>query len=257
MIRNNMIAMTISAVAVMVTAGQAFATATSFVDPASWSVGDTNTTYNNWDSWSALAGNLPFDSAATPTITAESTLAAIDTDPFVPGGPIVSGGANFYSFSQDYGFAADIYNHGGSSGSGGLPAGSGTHVIVQTSSTLNDSTGVYSDTLELVDLLGNAINGGGYPSVLRHDTIFEGEIISPMGPVTQREEIWEFFLPGYVDDFRVQADVIMHASFDQLRVDTAIGQSPFATTAVPEPASLALLAAGGGMILTRRKRSRA
>lgn len=251
MTRNNMIAMTIAAVAVMGAAGQAFATATSFLAPGSWSVGDANTTYQEWDTFGGTAPFAP--DAGLNVIPAITTSPSVSVVP--PG--FVAGSGNFYAFSGDYGFTADIYNHGGSSGSGGLPAGSGTHVIVQTSSTLNGTTGVYSDTLQLVDLLGTAITGGDNASALRHDVIFEGIVNSSFGPVTQREEIWEFFLPGYVDDFRVQADVIAHSSFDQLRVDTAIGQTAFATTVIPEPASLALLAAGGVMTLARRKRAHA
>ncbi len=251
MTRNNMIALTFATIAIVGSTNQAFATATSFLAPGSWSVGDANTTYQEWDTFD---GTTPFAPDAglnvNPAITTSPSVSVVP-----PG--FVAGSGNFYAFSGDYGFTADIYNHGGSSGSGGLPAGSGTHVIVQTSSTLNGSTGVYSDTLELVDLLGNPITGGDNTSALRHDVIFDGVISSPIGDVTQREEIWEFFLPGYVDDFRVQADVIAHSSFDQLRVDTAIGQSAFATTVIPEPASLALLAAGGVMTLARRTRGRA
>jgi len=248
MTRNNMIAMTIAAVALAGAANQAFAAATSFLTPGSWGVGDANTTYQEWDTFGDSAPFAPDAGlSVNPAITTSPSVSVVS-----PG--FVAGSGNFYSFSADYGFTADIYNHGGPSGSGGLPAGSGTHVIVQTSSTLNGDDGVYSDTLELVDLLGNAIIGGANASALRHDVIFDGTVGSPLGPVTQREEIWEFFLPGYVDDFRVQADVIVHSSFDQLRVDTAIGQTAFDTTAVPEPASLALLAAGGVMTLARRKR---
>lgn len=248
---SNMIAMMIASVALLGTADQIFATATSFVTPGSWAVGDTNTTYQEWDTF---GGSAPFSPDAGlnvhPTITTSSNASVV-----LPG--IVASSGNFYSFGADYGFTADIYNHGGSSGSGGLPAGLGTHVIVQTSSTLNGATGVYSETLELVDLLGNGIAGGDNTSALRHDVIFEGIVNSSFGPVTQREDIWEFFLPGNVDDFRVQADVVVHSSFDQLRVDTAIGQTAFATTVIPEPASLALLAASGAMTLARGKRGRA
>lgn len=245
MTRNNMIAMTIAAVALAGAANQAFAAATSFVDPGSWGVGDANTTYQEWDTF---GGSAPFAPDAglsvNPAITTSPSVSVVS-----PG--FVAGSGNFYSFSADYGFTADIYNHGGSSGSVGLPTGSGTHVIVQTSTWAN---GLFPNTLELVDLNGDLIAGGDNTNALRYDVITEGTVSSTFGEVIQREEIWEFFLPAYVDDFRVQADVSIHASFDQLRVDTAIGQSAFDTTAVPEPASLALLAAGGVMTLARRKR---
>lgn len=250
--RINTIAMMIAAVALMGTVDQAFATATSFLTPGSWGVGDGNTTYQEWDTFGGGAPYAPDAGlSVNPTVTTSPSVSVVS-----PG--FVAGSGNFYAFSGDYGFTADIYNHGGSSGVGGLPVGSGTHVIVQTSATLNDSNeGVLTNTLEIVDLLGNAVAGGDNASALRHDVIFEGVVNSSFGPVTQREEIWEFFLPGYVDDFRVRADVVAHSSFDQLRVDTAIAQTAFATTIIPEPASLALLAVGGALALARRRRSRA
>ncbi|GAB4108499.1 MAG: hypothetical protein Kow00105_15760 [Phycisphaeraceae bacterium] len=237
-----------AALAVACVASQALAVATSFVEPGAWHVGDPNTTYQKWGSFTGQTGNTPdIGLTVNPAITSVPTVSVVS-----PG--FVAGSGNFYSFSGDYGFTADIYNHGGVAGSGGLPAGLGTHVIVQTSATLNGSEAIYSDTLEIVTLLGNAIPGGANADAIRHDVIIEGPVSSPFGTVTQREEIWEFFLPNYTGDFRVQADVIAHSSFDHIRVDSALGQSAYAPTAIPEPASCALWAAGTVMLLTRRKR---
>lgn len=238
-------------------AGYSFAAATSFVEPGSWSVGDVNSTYQEWDilTQNPPNSNLPdIGSNMNPAITSDPTLTAIDTDPFVPGGPFISGSANFYSFSQDYGTQTDIFNHGGSAGTGGLPAGSGTHVIIQIATSLNSGVGIIANSLEIVDHAGNALTGGDNGSALRHDTLFQGTTIGPMGPADTREEIWEFFLPNYVGDFRIQSDSIIHSSFDAIRVDSMIAPTAYSTTPIPEPMSLTMFSILGAAGLVRRKR---
>ena len=42
------------------------------------------------------------------------------------------------------------------------------------------------------------------------------------GIVPQQEMLYEFWLPEYADDFRVEMEVGIHSSFQQLRVDTRI-----------------------------------
>jgi hypothetical protein len=59
--------------------------------------------------------------------------------------------------------------------------------------------------------------------------------------VTLETYIWEFFLPNYTGDFRVQWDQLAHSSFDQLRVDSMIAESAFEITPIPEPATALLL----------------
>jgi hypothetical protein len=58
--------------------------------------------------------------------------------------------------------------------------------------------------------------------------------------VTSQERLWEFFLPGYTGDFRVEGTSIVHSSLMQVQVDSMI--SP-----VPEPGTTAL--AGSGLIV--------
>jgi len=242
-------------VALACTTGSAFAgfrATTDFVDPAHWSAGDANTTYQEWDVFATVAASAP-DVGVTvnPTITTAPTSRAI-----APG--FIASSGNYYAFSGPYGFEADIYNHGGASGVGGLPAGSGTHVIVQIAASMNPDpsqggpASIATNSLQIVDLAGNPIAGGDNASALAHVIFFEGVVSSSFGDVSLREEAWEFFLPGYVGDFRVEGDVLVHASFDRLRVDSAIASQAFSLS-IPEPASLGMLVLGG-LLIGRRKR---
>ncbi|MHB1158576.1 MAG: PEP-CTERM sorting domain-containing protein [Phycisphaerales bacterium] len=227
--------------AIALSSGPAFAAATSFVAPGSWSVGDAGTTYQEWDTFTATTGNTPdFGYAINP-----ATLTAPTVDATTPG--FVAGSGNFYSFTTNYGFVAAIPNYSAS------PT-DGTHIIVQTSATLNEDQGVLADTLHITDALDNAITGGDNAGALRHDVLFEGIVNSSFGPVTQREEIWEFFLPGYTGDFKIAADISIHSSFSELRVDTAISDSAFAITPIPEPAALSLLGIGAFVMNFRGRR---
>ncbi|MFA7237570.1 MAG: PEP-CTERM sorting domain-containing protein [Phycisphaeraceae bacterium] len=219
--------------------GTASAAATSFVAPAQWSVGDSNTTYQEWDTFTATTGNTPdVGWTANP-----ATLTAPTVDAVAPG--FIAGSGNFYSFSTNYGFVATISNYTGA-------IGEGTHVIVQTSATLNEGEGVLADTLHITDTLGNAIPGGDNASALRHDLLFEGLVNSSFGIVTQREEIWEFFLPDHTGDFEIASDIIVHSSFSELRIDTAITDAAYPITAIPEPMSIALLGLGSLALIRRR-----
>lgn len=229
--------------------GSASTVQAAFLTPGSWTPGDTSTTYQEWSHFTAADTTPDAGYLTSPAITTEPDLV-----PVAPG--FTTGSGNFYSFSGNYGFTAEIYNHGGSAGTGGLPAGSGTHVIVQTAATLNGTTGVFSNTLEVVDLLGNPLSGGSNSNALSHGVIFEGIVSSTFGDVLIREEIWEFFLPGYTGDFKIQADVIVHSSFQGIRVDSAVSPSAFAVTAVPEPMTMALLGLGGSYVVSRRRRKK-
>jgi len=247
--------------------GVAFAgDATSFVNPGSWTTGVVNSTYQEWDVFTASTGNTPdVGSSVDPTISSSPTLSVNS-----PG--FKSGSDNFYAFAGDYSAQADIYNHGGSSGSGSYGSTFGTHVIVQTSATMNFDTtaggpaSVFQDSLEIVKHDGTAISGGANADALQIAEIFTGTVSSSFGNVTQQELIFEFWLAGYADDFRVQWDEIVHSQFNQLRVDSLIveeaagGGTPLALTPVPEPSTMVLTgiaAAGLGLIAIRRRRKRA
>lgn len=218
------------------------ADATSFETPQYWSVGDAYSTYHGWDLLTAAAGNTPdVGHVTTPSGLTASALSVVS-----PG--FLAGSGNFYSFSGDYGVAATIFNHGGSSGSG-APVDYGTHVIIQTAATMNSDTNasVYADSLRLVTPLGGSILEGDNPSRLRFEELWVGDVTSAFGTVTQQELVWEFFLPNYTGDFEILADVAIHSSFMEMRVDTML-----APQAIPEPATLAMLGCGGIMLLRRR-----
>lgn len=225
-------------------AGQASAYITTFgvdnhfVGPSGWSVGDAGSTYQEWDAKTAGAG-------ATPDVgydVAGASLTGSTHSVKAPGfGPTST--SNYYAFGGDFGATADIYNHGGAGG---------THVIVQVGTSLNGTTGVYADSLKLTDLSGVTLTGGANGDALQVDEIFFGtNIPSSFGPVSYQELIYEFYLPGYTDDFRVDWDQVVHATIDTLRVDSKTTPQAYGITNVPEPASLALIGLGG-LIMVRR-----
>ena len=217
------LAMTVTLAANTTQAGT-YHTPTSFVEPTAWNVGDANTTYQEWDILTSAIGTTPdVGHTVNPAISSTPDLSVVDIDSETLGTGFVSGSANYYSFSQHYGIGADIYNHGGPSGAGGLPAGSGTYVIVQAGLSLNGGTGFFPGTLQIVDPNGDPIAGGDNASAIQQSNLYFGTgIPSPFGPVDYSEDLWEFFLPNYVGDFRVRGDIIVHSSFDVLRVDSAI-----------------------------------
>lgn len=219
------------------------ATGALFIEPAGWNVGDAGSTSQTWDTLSASTNNAP-DAGFYSTNPAIATLPLLSVSS--PGFHVSSG--NFYSFSGNYPVSANIYNHG---------SGAGTHVIVQTAATLG-STGqtVLPGTLQIVDLGGSPITGGvNSAALVNGDEMFNGTVSSSMGEVTLAVQIWEFFLPGYTGDFRVQFTEEIHSSFDQLRVDSMITGTAFAPSFVPEPTSLALAGlCAFGLALSRKRR---
>lgn len=229
---------------------EANAATVNFQDPAGWNVGDSNSTNQLWEATSAspflASGTLPDSSSVNPSISSTSTLGVNS-----PGFIASSGG--YYAFTENYGVESDIYNHGGASGSGSYGGTYGTHVIVQTGATTNPPVSVLTDTIEIVQHGGAAIAGGDNASLLQVSTLFAGVVDSTFGLVDYEELVFEFWLPGYTDDFSVQFDEIIHSSFQNLRVDSMIVEAapnggspaPLTTASVPEPGSLILLALGG------------
>lgn len=212
--------------------------ATSFQEPAAWSVGDVNSTYQEWDVLTSGTGNLPdvgrFPNSSTSTLSVAT-----------PG--FLTGAHNLYSYSGNYAWRADVDNSDG--------IGAGTSVIVQTASTLNSGTGVLLDSLAIVQSNGSPIVGGDTASAVRSLTLFEGQIWSAaIGQyVTTQERLWEFLLPNYTGDFRVTGANMVHSSLMQLRVDSML-------TPVPEPSAvvlvgIALVAVGMFRIIRRRQRA--
>ncbi len=202
-----------------------------FLEPSGWAVGDPHTTHQVWDSKTEFSGedNLPdmgYNSAG-------ETLIAPTHSVRDPG--FRSGTNNFYSFEGDYSAYADITNHGGAA------SGLGTHVVVQIGASLNGGVGVYLSSIGITESSGNAITGGGNSDALQiAEVSFQVDVFTSFGPADYVEIIFEFWLPGYTDDFRVDWDQRVHATIDTLRVDSIIaselpgGGSPFAfTTSTP------------------------
>lgn len=184
--------------------------ATQLVIPQSWAVGASNSTYQEWDRFTSTTNNLPdLGWQANPSATSTSKLAALP-----PGA--LSGTGNFYAFAGDYAFQADVFNN-----TNGVPANWGTHVIVQAAATVGTGGTLAPGTMSLVAPDGTSLAGGEPTAALRYDLLFAGTVSGgPAGPVTQREELWEFYLPGHAGDFRVQASLKQHASLRQVRIDT-------------------------------------
>ncbi len=239
-------AMLLGLAGVLSWAGPALAgDAQRFVTPGHWTVGAAGSTHQHWDVIGQAVNTPDVAWVASPGLTEAPTLSVVS-----PGMALGSG--NFYSFSADYGVAATIHNHGGAYGDGATP-GWGTHVIVQTVSTLNEGVGVDPLSLLLTDLRGNALLGGAAADALQSAVLFTGIVNTSQGDVEQEERIWEFFLPGYTGDFQVVADVRVHSSFRALQVDTLVSESALPITTVPEPAALLMVLAGGGALALRRR----
>lgn len=206
---------------------------TSLLEPAGWNVGDAGSTHQVWDAVAAATLNEPDHAYDTAGVTL--TVPTLSVKP--PG--FRSGTSNFYSFAGDFGATADIYNHGG-------PAtGRGTHVIVQVGASLNPDeesfpghgTGVYLDTMKLLDLSNNPLAGGGNSDARQIAEVrYDEEVFSSFGYVEYQELIFEFWLPGYTGDFRVDWEQKVHATIDTLRIDSMVvaeavgGGTPFPLT---------------------------
>lgn len=213
----------------LVQASYVQAGAFSFQEPVGWTVGDAESTFQEWESTVtgfSLTGTTPTASNVNPAISSTSTMGVSS-----PG--FVAGSGGYYSFSEStttYGVSADVFNHGGASGSGGpYTSNYGTRVFVQTAATIGqagvlgpEGVGLVIDSLELVQINGSPITGGDNASKLQSNVLALNSIITSFGPADQEEILFEFWLPGYTDDFRVQFESSRHSSFQHLRIDTLI-----------------------------------
>jgi len=252
----------------------------TFVNPAGWAVGSAESTYQEWNVRvpPGSAGGLPIDAppddpAGLGTVTSGSPTHSAKPPYFGPstgftGGALLTSTGNYYAFSPPatdptavFGATADIFNAPGSFG----PT-FGTHVIIQTGSSLNDGVGNFTETMKIVDLADAPIAGGDNAEALQ---ISQGtkytDVPSAFGEVDYAEYIYEVFLPGYTGDFRVDWDQAYNASIDTLRVDSKIAEAPFALTEVtqttiafvPEPSTTSLAVLGSLLaVRVRRRRTR-
>ncbi len=219
-----------------------FGVENGFVEPIAWSVGDAGGTRNEWDTLLFATGN-------TPDVASDANPAGLDPATFSVKPPgFRSGTSNFYAFGGDFGATADVFNHGGSSGGSGFGPDAGTHVIVQMGTSVNNDlslgfpelveghgVGNVWDSLVLTTLDDASIIGGDNASALQIVELnYLEDTASTFGAVNYQELVYEFWLPGYTGDFRVDFDQAVHATIDTLRVDTQItdaapgGGTPFA-----------------------------
>jgi hypothetical protein len=203
-----------------------------FLQPAGWTPGDFQSTYQAWN-------NFTNTTAAAPDAGYSVNPSGLNSPAMSATGAIVTGSQNYYSFAADYSATAKIFNYGGASGSGGLDPSLGTHVIVQNMASTYSDIGVYPDSLQLVGLNGESLLGG--TDALQSIVTWQGVIDSPLGPASTEQRLWEFFLPNYSGDFKAIWNEKIHSSLMEVRIDTMLAENAFPLTSVPEP--------GTGMML--------
>ncbi len=216
----------------------------SLVSPSAWSVGSSGSTSQDWgaNTLDAISG--------VPNVSYNDAGAGLTLPTLAASGAFLAGSGGYYGLAP-YSAYTTISNN-----SAGAPVNAGTHVIVQGFSTLNEASGITGVTL--TDSLGASISG----AVLLGSSIYgyTDSYAASYGTVSAQAVIYEFWLPDYTGDIKVTLSAKEHVSLLEVRVDTKIasadvgGGSPFALTAVPEPASLSIAGlAAVGLLMRRRK----
>lgn len=191
------------------------------------------------------------NSAGVPDSYTLTGLAASTLVPTSPG--YRTGSGNFYSFMGNYSATATVYNYGGADGSA---VTGGTYVTLQTAASINPDFEYNVGLLALgsteTPTITFTTTGGTVltAQLLDFEVSFSGtDVPSLVGEVDWQELTWTFYLPDWTGDFKATFDIPVHVMFSAVQIDTAI-----VTAAVPEPASLAILAGSlGAMLLRRRK----
>ncbi len=206
----------------MVAAAYTTAAQAAFIAPSTWVRTQANTTYQEWNSFTSAAGP---NAADVGLYNPNGTPNAGDTS----GTSMVTGGGNLYGFGGPLTMQIVVpdYAAGGALTTVILQIrSSGTEIDVPTLS-IGGATPVDQAELSRVALGGF----GGYDV----------------------ENWYKFHLPYSAASFTVSfAALAAHMSLDRVCVDTFTGASYAAEpNPVPEPAALALMLAGGGLVVRR------
>lgn len=210
----------------------------AFVTPADWTrptndgvAASTRTTYQEWNVFTSSTGpNDPDVAEVNPNAGAgpnPSKANVYDTS----GGSFVTGGGNIYSFSVATLNDADVPSYG-------LGAAGTIDVLFQVR-TLGTELDYANVRLVYNDGTTNQTIGFTERQELERITLggFGG---------TQVDTLFRFDIPYSPSTFKVEFDASGSSmSLDRVSVDTL--------TAVPEPASLAMLAVGGLLALRSRR----
>jgi hypothetical protein len=191
--------------------------AATFIEPTLWNVGDLNSTYQEWTAGGTNA--QPVTGSAQLVRTTNPVLA---TAPLLSQtGAFIAGSGGLYSFSGPYTVTAQIPNHS-------VVGATGTYILVQAASTMNpdydpegNETGgsVLRDSIKIYDAANQLLDTSLTAEVTR---TFYAPNYPLFGGVGYEEVAWQVFVPGLVGDFKVTADVMVHAGVQAVRVDSIV-----------------------------------